>query len=65
MGSKKGKVILLEAVLAAGNEPHIGKFIDIEMLAMLGDRERNERGVPRTVRPRRIPPDAHGAHRKS
>jgi len=38
----RGKVILLEAVLAPGNEPHLGKWIDIEMLAMPGGRERTE-----------------------
>ncbi len=41
-GSKKGKVILLEAVLAPGDEPHFGKFIDLEMLALPGGRERTE-----------------------
>jgi hypothetical protein len=41
MGAKKGKVILLESVLAPGNAPHFGKFIDIEMLAMVSGRERN------------------------
>lgn len=37
------KVILLEAVLPAGNEPHLGKFIDLEMLMMPGGRERTEK----------------------
>ena len=40
MGTKKGKVILLESVLAAGNTPDFGKFIDIEMLLFPGGRER-------------------------
>lgn len=42
IGSKPGKVILLEAVLAPGNEPHFGKFIDLEMLALTSGRERSE-----------------------
>ena len=42
MGAKKGKVILIEAVIAPGNEPHMAKFIDIEMLALPGGRERTE-----------------------
>jgi hypothetical protein len=41
MGAKNGKVVLFESVLAAGNEPHLAKFIDIEMLALPGGRERN------------------------
>jgi O-methyltransferase domain/Dimerisation domain len=40
MGAKKGKVILLESVIAAGNTPDFGKFIDIEMLLFPGGRER-------------------------
>jgi hypothetical protein len=42
MGEKKGKVILLEMVLAPGNDPHPGKFLDIEMLTMVSGRERTE-----------------------
>ena len=42
LGTKKGKVILIEAVVASGNEPHMAKFIDIEMLALPGGRERTE-----------------------
>ncbi len=37
-----GKVILIEAVLSAGNEPNLGKWIDIEMFMMPGGRERTE-----------------------
>ena len=37
-----GKVILLESVLAPGNEPHLGKWIDIEMFMMPGGKERTE-----------------------
>ena len=40
MGSKKGKVILLESVIAADATPDLGKFIDIEMLVLPGGRER-------------------------
>jgi O-methyltransferase/methyltransferase family protein len=40
MGSKTGKVILLESVIAAGGAPDLGKFIDIEMLVFPGGRER-------------------------
>ena len=42
MGAKKGKVILLEAVIAPGGAPDFGKFIDIEMLLFPGGRERTE-----------------------
>jgi len=42
MGAKRGKVILLESVIAAGPEPDLGKFIDIEMLALPGGKERSE-----------------------
>lgn len=42
MGAAKGKLILLETVMTAGNEPHLAKFLDIEMLAMPGGRERTE-----------------------
>jgi len=40
MGAKKGKVILLESVIASGGTPDLGKFIDIEMLTLPGGRER-------------------------
>lgn len=40
MGATKGRVILLEAVLAAGSAPDFGKFIDMEMLLCPGGRER-------------------------
>ncbi|HEX9761366.1 MAG TPA: methyltransferase [Candidatus Acidoferrales bacterium] len=42
MGDVKGKVILLETILVAGPEPHMSKFLDIEMLALPGGRERTE-----------------------
>jgi len=41
MGAKRGKVILLESVIAAGATPDLGKFIDIEMLLMPGGKERS------------------------
>jgi hypothetical protein len=41
-GKPNGKVLLLEAVLQAGNAPDLGKLIDIEMLMMPGGRERSE-----------------------
>jgi O-methyltransferase/methyltransferase family protein len=41
MGARRGKVILLESVLAADSVPDLGKFIDIEMLALPGGRERS------------------------
>lgn len=37
-----GKVILIEAVLSPGNEPNLGKWIDIEMFMMPGGKERTE-----------------------
>jgi hypothetical protein len=39
---KAGRVILLESVIPAGNEPEMGKIIDLEMLLMPGGRERTE-----------------------
>ena len=41
MGAKRGKVILLESVIAAGGGPDLGKFIDIEMLTWPGGKERS------------------------
>ena len=35
-------MILLEAVLGPGNQPDLGKLIDLEMLMMPGGRERTE-----------------------
>jgi hypothetical protein len=37
-----GKVILIEAIVPAGNEPHLSKWIDLEMLALPGGKERTE-----------------------
>lgn len=41
-GNPSGKVVLLEFALTPGNEPQIGKWADIEMLALPGGRERTE-----------------------
>ncbi|QUR67774.1 methyltransferase [Mycobacterium spongiae] len=35
-----GKVLVVDCVLPEGNEPHIGKYLDIEMLLVPGGRER-------------------------
>ena len=40
MGAKRGRVILLESVIPAGNGPDLGKIIDLEMLMMPGGKER-------------------------
>jgi hypothetical protein len=37
-----GRLLLVEAVLPAGGEPHFGKFIDLNMMVMTGGRERTE-----------------------
>ncbi len=39
---ENGQLILVEAVVPAGNEPHFSKFIDLNMLVMTGGRERTE-----------------------
>jgi hypothetical protein len=39
---RDGRVILIESVIPAGNEPGLGKIIDLEMLVMPGGRERTE-----------------------
>lgn len=41
-GKSNAKILLVEAVLNPGDEPHLGKFIDIEMMAFPGGRERTE-----------------------
>lgn len=41
-GAADAKLILLEAVLSPGNDPHMGKWLDLEMLVMVGGRERTE-----------------------
>ena len=42
MRGNSGKVILVEFVIDPGNEPSLGKWIDLEMLTMAGGRERTE-----------------------
>ena len=39
---KGGKVLLVELIIVPGNEPGLAKWIDLEMLAMAGGRERTE-----------------------
>ena len=39
---KDGRVILIESVIPSGNEPGLGKIIDLEMLVMPGGKERTE-----------------------
>jgi hypothetical protein len=41
-GKPNGKVVLLEFVVPEGNEPHMSKVIDIEMLFFPGGKERTE-----------------------
>jgi hypothetical protein len=36
------RVILLEGVIAPGNAPSVGKWLDLEMLLMPGGKERTE-----------------------
>ena len=40
---RDGKLILVDAVVPAGNEPHFSKFIDLTMMVMTGGRERTEK----------------------
>lgn len=40
--AEHGKLILVEAVVPSGSEPHFSKFIDLNMLVMTGGRERTE-----------------------
>lgn len=40
--STDGKLLLIESVIASGNEPSFGKFMDLNMLVMTGGRERTE-----------------------
>jgi cyclopropane fatty-acyl-phospholipid synthase-like methyltransferase len=41
-GNANGKLLLVEMVRPAGNEPHFSKVLDIEMLIFPGGRERSE-----------------------
>jgi ubiquinone/menaquinone biosynthesis C-methylase UbiE len=40
--TENGKLLLVEAVVPTGSEPHFSKFIDLNMLVMTGGRERTE-----------------------
>lgn len=40
MGAKRGRVLLVESVIPPGNTPDLGKLMDLEMLMMVGGRER-------------------------
>lgn len=42
MRSPAGKIMLVEMVIVPGNEPDFAKWVDMEMLAMAGGRERTE-----------------------
>jgi hypothetical protein len=48
-GRGKTKVVLIECVLTPGNEPHFGKWLDLEMLLLPGGRERTERDFARLL----------------
>jgi hypothetical protein len=39
----KGKVLLVESVIAPGNDPHLAKWVDIEMMTMPSGKERTEK----------------------
>lgn len=41
------RILVLDAVIPEGNAPHPGKFMDINMLAMTGGRERTEKEFAR------------------
>ncbi|MBZ5507019.1 MAG: methyltransferase [Acidobacteriia bacterium] len=41
-GKPNAKVLLVESVIAPGDAPQLGKFIDLEMMAFPGGRERTE-----------------------
>jgi hypothetical protein len=41
-GKPNAKILLVEAVISSGNTPQLGKFIDLEMFAFVGGRERTE-----------------------
>ncbi len=40
--AENGKLLILEMVIPSGNEPHVGKFLDVQMLLTIGGRERTE-----------------------
>jgi predicted transcriptional regulator len=40
--NKSSKLLIIESVIPEGNDPHPGKFMDINMMAMTGGKERTE-----------------------
>jgi len=40
--NRTGKLLLVESVIRADNEPSLGKFLDVVMLAVTGGTERTE-----------------------
>jgi hypothetical protein len=49
-----GRLLIGEQVLPEGGEPFFGKLLDLEMLVLVGGRERTEDEVPGPARPRRL-----------
>ncbi|GLZ50155.1 methyltransferase [Actinomycetospora sp. NBRC 106375] len=45
----EAQVLVLETVLPEGDEPHVGKMLDVLMLALVGGRERTEREYAQLV----------------
>ena len=41
-GRRNGKLLVMDSVIPENSQPHLGKFIDLEMLLMPGGRERTE-----------------------
>lgn len=41
-GKPNGKVLVADAIITPGNEPHPAKFIDLEMMVFCGSKERTE-----------------------
>jgi ubiquinone/menaquinone biosynthesis C-methylase UbiE len=40
--NEQGRLLLVETVVPEGNQPHLSKFLDLNMLVMTGGRERTE-----------------------
>ena len=47
--AEDGRLLLVEFVLPNGDEPHLGKLIDLTMLGILTGRERSEREFERLL----------------
>jgi hypothetical protein len=54
-------LLVLELIVPEDDDPHPAKLVDLQMLFLLGGRERDALGVGRPSAPRRI--RAHGGHR--